>query len=109
MSYSINGLPSDLLTSARIGTRRLKVSATQEAMDGEWAYYAGTAGSITVAGRVLAVSATAGSEGGYFTVNGGDQIIIEAFSSYTLEPRGALTSPVIGFVGTDGYVIEVVR
>lgn len=75
---------------------------------GTWSYYAGAAGSVSVAGRVLQITATAGLVAGSLTINGGATISVPAGKSITIEPRANLSSPAVVFTSTQAYFIEVV-
>jgi hypothetical protein len=88
---------------------------------GTWAYYAGTAGPVTVGTklgvgeRVIGIAAAVSAAGATVTIDGGDTIPIPFPSSgepvvgIELAPRGNLVDPVIVFAGTDSFMVEVVR
>lgn len=76
---------------------------------GKWGYASGITGVVELPAkaRVLQVSATT-ENGGSFTVNGGDAVVIPDNQQFTLEPKGNLVNPAIEFVGTTSYVVEYV-
>lgn len=119
--YSIDGIPSDILSSETVGERRVKVEvegdqAAQSLDDktpdlsGAWGYLAGVSGAASVPAdkRVLQISASAGATAASYAIDGGDAITIPAGKSHTFEPRGNLVAPAIIFTNTDGYTVEFV-
>lgn len=127
------GQQSDALTDAQLRATPVKVDddATQALLttidtvldtlagkvpdqEGTWSYYAGTAGTVNVTGRVLQVTAIALEAAASFTINGGDTITIpygttdKVSTALTVEPKGNLVDPTVIFTGTTAYFIEVV-
>lgn len=82
-------------------------------LDGDWAYRAGTSGTVDFASvptqkRILNITATAPTTGnGSITINGGDAITVPAGLQFNVPiPEEKLVDPVIVFTGTDSYYVD---
>lgn len=96
---------TDALTDQQLRAAPIEVSGSAT---GAWDYVAGTSGTVSVAGRVLMISAMASTAGGSISINVGDSIPIPSGRSVTIEPKGNLASPSIAFTGTSAYLVEFV-
>lgn len=88
---------------------------------GIWNYGAGTEGSIDTSTlvdnsdianmdevRILTITVIAKGVDGYVQVDNRPTITVPAGASLTLEPRGTLINPILGFTDTASYVFEYV-
>ena len=80
------------------------------AQNGNWNYSAGINGTVIISGskkiRGIIVHST---DGGDFTINGGDTITVPANVGVEINPQGLLVDPTIVFsAGIDSYFIEYV-
>lgn len=89
-------------------TGALKVTATG-ATQGNWSYYSGTFGTVTVSSgqRVIGIGCHS-TNGGSIVINSGSTVPVPAGVGIGIEPNGNLVAPTIVFTGTDSYFVEVV-
>jgi hypothetical protein len=77
---------------------------------GNWAYAAGSAGTVIVPAfhRVIGIAAHAatGGAGGSVQIDGGDVCPVPAGVGIEIWPKGNLFAPTIVFTGTDSFFVE---
>lgn len=79
---------------------------------GDWSYYSGENGTVTVAEgqRVLMITVANSSHSvtASFSINGGPSVLVPPVSSISIRPSGSLVAPTIVFTNSTAYFIEVV-